>query len=279
MELINESLRHHPLLRPSRVLRETRAGQLASLYKINLSDPRAVQIAAAAGSSAVWLCNEHVPNDWLNLENQIRAAALHDTDALVRVSKGSYSDYIRPLEAGAAGVMVPHVRTAEEARQAVKWTRFGPLGERPLDGGNVDGGYGQVSTADYVNFCNNERIVILQIESPEAVENVEAIAAVPGFDFLMFGPGDYSHLIGIPGQIHAPAVEAARRRVEAATIAHAKRGVAVAVPGTPKELLARGYGLVHTGADVIGLGQAVRGALSPFTGDAAIESPSIYGKH
>ena len=267
-----------PFLRASRVLREIRNGQLATLYKINLGDPRVIQIAAAAGASALWLCNEHVPNDWANLENQIRAAALHDTDVLVRVSKGSYSDYIRPLEAGAAGIIVPHVRSADEARQIVEWTRFGPLGKRPLDGGNADGGYGQVSTADYIAFSNAERILILQIESPEAVDNVEEIASVPGFDFLMFGPGDYSHLIGLPGQVRASEVEAARNRVEQAALQNKKWGVAVAVPGSADELLARGYRLVHTGADVIGLSQAVTAALAPFATHAARKSDSLYGR-
>lgn len=263
-------------LRPSRVLRELRAGQLATLYKLNLADPRVAGIAAQCGVSALWLCNEHVPNDWLNLENQIRAAALHDTDVLVRVTKGSYSDYIRPLEAGAAGIIVPHVATAEEARQVVTWARFHPLGRRPLDGGNADGGYAQVPTKEYVEFSNREKLVILQIESPEAVENVEAIAAMDGFDLLMFGPGDFAHLVGKPGDIGCPEVEAARRRVEAAALAHGKRCVAVAVPGSPEELLARGYSLVHTGADVVSLAQGVQAALAPFHSQEIPGNQSIY---
>ena len=82
------------------------------MAKINLADPRVIEIVGQAGLDAVWLCNEHVPNDWLNLENMIRAARLHDMDALVRVDKGSYGDFIKPLEAGAAGIIVPHVESA-----------------------------------------------------------------------------------------------------------------------------------------------------------------------
>tara|TARA_R100000027_G_scaffold53229_1_gene42032 strand:- start:7651 stop:8421 length:771 start_codon:yes stop_codon:yes gene_type:complete len=255
-----------------------RAGQLSTLYKINLSDPRVAEIAAREGASALWLCNEHVPNDWLNLENQIRAAALHDTDAIVRVAKGSYSDYIRPLEAGAAGIMVPHVATEGEAYQAVKWTRFHPLGQRPMDGGNADGGYATINTQDYVSFSNREKLLILQIESPEALENVDAIAAVEGFDLLMFGPGDYAHLIGKAGNINDPEVVAARRRVESAALENGKRCVAVAVPGTPEELLSRGYSLVHTGADVVSLNQGLKAALEPYhTHSEPNKSDSLYG--
>jgi len=267
------------ILRPSRILREMREGKLATLYKLNLSDPRIAQIAAQAGVSALWLCNEHVPNAWLNLENQIRAAALHDTDAIVRVAKGSYSDYVRPLEAGAAGIMVPHVRTAEEALQVVLWTRFHPLGQRPMDGGNADGGYAQMPTGEYVEFSNREKIVILQIESPEALANVDAIAAVEGFDFLMFGPGDYAHLIGKPGDIACREVDAARREIEAAALAHGKRCVAVAVSGTMEDLLNRGYSLVHTGADVVSLAQGVQAAIEPFSSTTTLNTTdSLYAQ-
>ncbi|MBC7367099.1 MAG: aldolase, partial [Undibacterium sp.] len=85
--------------RVSRVLKLLREGQLPTTLKINLSDPRVIEIAGLSGVDAVWLCTEHVPNDWLSLENQIRAARVHNIDTLVRVGRGSYSDYIRPFEA------------------------------------------------------------------------------------------------------------------------------------------------------------------------------------
>ncbi|MDZ4287695.1 MAG: aldolase, partial [Prosthecobacter sp.] len=83
--------------RSSRILREIRAGKRATVFKLNLIDPRIVELAGLSGASAVWLCNEHVPNDWLNLEHQVRAAKLHDMDTIVRVSKGSYSEYVKPF--------------------------------------------------------------------------------------------------------------------------------------------------------------------------------------
>ena len=95
-------------LRPSRLLRELRAGKCATSFKINLADPRIIELCGLAGFSTVWICNEHVGNDWFNLENQIRAAKLYDMDTIVRVEKGSYSDYVKPFEADATGIMVPH---------------------------------------------------------------------------------------------------------------------------------------------------------------------------
>lgn len=239
--------------RPSRVLKRLRGGQLPTVLKINLSDPRVTEIAGLCGVDAVWLCTEHVSNDWIGLENQIRAARIHDVDTLVRVGRGSYSDYIRPLEADATGIIVPHVANADEARQIVDWVRFHPVGKRALDGGNIDGQFCQLPIDQYLQHSNSERIVILQIESPEALEQVDAIAAVPGFDLLLFGPGDFSHRIGKPGQLDHPRVVAARKRVAAAARAHGKFAMTAGLIAPFAELVAEGYQLFGLGADVVGL--------------------------
>ena len=205
-------------LRPSRILRELRAGQNSTVIKLNLGDPRIVELAGLSGASAVWLCNEHVPNSWLNLEHQVRAAKLHDLDTIVRVNKGGYSEYVKPFECDATGIMVPHVTSAEEARNVVDMVRCRPLGSKALDAGNMDGLFCQVPLADYAHHCNTEKFVILQIESPEALEVVEEIAAVPGFDMLLFGAGDFSHRIGKLGQATHPEVVAARITEDAALV-------------------------------------------------------------
>jgi 4-hydroxy-2-oxoheptanedioate aldolase len=159
-------------LRPSRILREIRAGQNSTVIKLNMGDPRIVELAGLAGASAVWLCNEHVPNSWLNLEHQVRAAKLYDMDTIVRVNKGGYSEYVKPFECDATGIMVPHVTSADEARNVVDMVRCRPLGSKALDAGNMDGLFCQVPLAEYAQHCNTEKFVILQIESPEALEVV-----------------------------------------------------------------------------------------------------------
>jgi len=237
-------------MRPSRVLREIAEGKLASCLKSNLADPRVTEMAGMAGFSAIWLCNEHVPGDWITLEHCVRAAKLHDLDVIVRISKGSYSDYVKPLECDATGIMVPHVASAEEARNIVDLCRFGPLGRRALDGGNTDGAFCRLPIEEYLAASNREKFIILQIESPEAVEAVDEIAAVQGYNFLLFGPGDYSHRIGKPGRVQDPEVLAARQRVEAAALKHGKRGFAVGANGTPQELLQRGYAIANLASDV-----------------------------
>jgi 4-hydroxy-2-oxoheptanedioate aldolase len=251
-------------LRSSRILRELRAGKQPTCFKLNLGDPRVIELCGLSGASAVWICIEHVCNDWFNLENQIRAAKLYDVDTIVRVEKGSYSDYVKPFESDATAIMVPHVKTAEEARHIVEMTRFHPLGRRALDGGNADGRYCQIPMADYMAHSNSERLLIFQIESPEALENVEAIAAVPGFDMLLFGPGDFSHLIGKPGQINAPEVVAARKRVGAAARKHGKFVMAPGLMAPRPVLEAEGYRVFTLGADVLGLGEYFKAKLTAF---------------
>ncbi|MEI9893172.1 MAG: aldolase/citrate lyase family protein [Chthoniobacter sp.] len=263
-------------LRPSRILRELRNHQNATVIKLNLGDPRIIELAGLAGASAVWLCNEHVPNDWLNLEHQIRAAKLYDMDTIVRVSKGSYSEYVKPFECDATGIMVPHIASAAEARAVVEMVRYRPLGSKALDAGNMDGLFCQVPLTDYVTHCNTEKFVILQIESPEALELVEEIAAVPGFDALLFGAGDFGHRIGRLGQATHPEVVAARKRVHAAALQHGKHVAVASLFGQKAQLIEEGARIFTLGADVIEMGNAFRKLVTDFEGRTAAAADSVY---
>jgi 4-hydroxy-2-oxoheptanedioate aldolase len=171
--------------------------------------------------------------------------------------------------------MVPHVKTAEEARHIVEMTRFHPMGRRALDGGNQDGRYCQVPMADYLAHSNTERLLIFQIESPEAVENVEAIAAVPGFEILLFGPGDFSHLVGKAGQINAPEVVVARQRVAAAAMKNGKYMMAPGMLAPRATLEAEGYRIFTLGADVLGLADYMQSKLKSFREGATTTDAKI----
>ena len=96
-------------MRPSRTLELLRAGKPAFSVKLNTSDPRIAEIAAMVGMPCLWVDMEHTANDYFVTEQQIMIAKAYNTDVLARVPRGSYSDYIRPLELDAAGLMVPHI--------------------------------------------------------------------------------------------------------------------------------------------------------------------------
>ena len=251
-------------IRRSRTLELLRAGKIVMSVKLNTTDPRVVEIAAMMGIPCIWVDMEHTPNDYFVTENQIRAGKIYDTDILVRVPRGSYSDYIRPLELDAAGIMVPHVMSVEDAKKVVHMTRFHPIGRRPMDGGNADGNYCNIpSAAEYNRQCNEQRFTIFQIEDPEAMDQIEEIAQVPGYDILFYGPGDYSHSIGHSGDMSHPDVVAGFKKVADAARKYGKFAGTVGSPANAKELVEMGYQFINLGSDVGALSSFFRG-LSEF---------------
>lgn len=240
-------------MRTSQVLTKLRKGQTVSCFKINLCDPRSVEIAALAGFDCVWVDQEHVGQDWNTLASNVWASKAHDTDIMVRVARGAYSDYVKPLELDATGIMVPHVMGLEDAKQVVKMTRFHPVGRRPMDGGNADGAYTFLDFNDYLKQANEQRFVVLQIEDKEPLAELDEIAALDGYDMLFFGPGDFSQSIGAPGEWNHPQLIAARQKVAETARRHGKFAATVGSPANLDELLAMGYQFVSLGADVVGL--------------------------
>ena len=236
------------------MLRQMRAGKVATCTKLNLSDPRAAEIAAMCGFDCIWIDLEHVPNNMKDVEDAVRAAKIYDVDVLTRVSKGCYSDICRPLEGDSTGVMVPHLMSLEEAKEIVYFTKFHPIGRRPLDGGNADGAYCLVDANDYLKQANEERFTVVQIEDPEPLAELEEIAALPGIDMLFFGPADFSQGIGAPNSAD-PRIDETRRLVAKVARKHGKFAGTVGGPGNFDNLVAMGYTFISTGADEVALWQ------------------------
>lgn len=265
-------------MRLSRVLAKLRAGQTANCFKINLESSRAVEIGALCGFDCLWLDTEHVANNWSALEKQILATKAHGADCLVRVARGSYSDLIRPLELDATGIMVPHVMSLQDAQNIVQQTRFHPIGRRALDGGNADGDYARTPIDEYLRAANEQRFVILQIEDPEPLDDLEAIAALDGVDMLFFGPGDFSQGIGAPGEWDHPLIAGTRRRVAQVCQANGKFAGTVGSPANLDELLALGYHFISLGADVVGLSNYCSSIISEWKKrDPAPRTAGVYG--
>jgi 4-hydroxy-2-oxoheptanedioate aldolase len=240
-------------MRQSRVLQKLRAGEVVNCFKLNLSCPRGADLAAAAEFDCIWVDLEHTATDWDTLEKQIYAAKSRDVDVMARCARGGYSDYIRCFELDAAGIMVPHIMNLEDAKKVVWMTRFHPVGRRPFDGGNADGVFCRVPPADYIKQANEQRFVVVQIEDPEPLDDLEAITALDGIDMIFFGPGDFSHSIGHPGEFGHPLVVETRKRVAAAAKKYGKSAGTLGSPENMNELIDLGYNFINIGADVIGL--------------------------
>ncbi|NHN32773.1 HpcH/HpaI aldolase family protein [Paenibacillus agricola] len=265
-------------MRPSRVLRKLRAGKVALCTKLNLSDARGAEIAAMSGFDCIWTDMEHVGNDWSSVEKQIMAGKMYDVDTIVRVARGSYSDYIRPYEMDATSIMVPHIMSLKDAKAVVRSTKFHPLGLRPVDGGNADGAYCHIEFMDYIRQANEERFNVLQIEDVEALEELEEIIALPGLDMIFFGPGDFSQSIGAPGQMNHPLLIETRKQIAELSIKHNKYAGTVGSIDNYAELVDMGYRFISVGADVIALGQYYRGIVDEIEKRVSGRIQSVYAE-
>lgn len=237
-------------MRNSRVLKIMREGGVALSTKCNLADPREAEIAAACGFDCVWIDLEHVPNDMMTVGEFVRAAKIYDCDILTRVGRGSYSDMIRPLEADSTGIMVPHLMSLEEAKRIVYYSKFYPIGRRPVDGGNSDTGYGSIGMEEYVRTANEQRFVVVQIEDPEPMRELEEICALPGIDMIFFGPADYSQGIGKPFQFNAPEIAEASEKIARTARKYGKFAGTTSGAAPLGRLAEWGYQFINVGADV-----------------------------
>jgi 2-dehydro-3-deoxyglucarate aldolase/4-hydroxy-2-oxoheptanedioate aldolase len=185
------------LLAEGGVVRMFGVGQMIS--------PKLVEIVGEHGGfDALWLDAEHAGITMKEIEWATMAARSYGMDHFVRLPATDYAAIMRPLEAGAGGVMVSMVRSAAEAEQAVRWAKFWPRGERGMNGGNRDGRYGLTPLAEYVPRANADTFVGIQIETAGALASIAEIAAVPDVDLLFVGPADLSQLLGVPGDFENP---------------------------------------------------------------------------
>lgn len=255
-------------MRESQVLRKLKAGKIASCFKVNFVDARVSELVAISGFDCVWIDQEHIGQDWSDVAANIWATKAHNVDIMVRVSRGGYSDYIRPLELDATGIMVPHIMGLEDAKKVIEMTRFYPLGRRPIDGGNTDGSYTALDFNDYLQQANEQRFIVLQIEDPEPLDDLEAIAALDGYDMLFFGPGDFSQGIGAPGEWMHPKLIETRKIVAKVANKYGKFAGTVGSTDNLDELVSMGYHFVSIGADVVGLKNYCENLVSSFHGSS-----------
>lgn len=242
-------------MRKSRVMKKLKSGEIALSTKINLSDPVSVELAGIAGFDCVWLDMEHVPCDWSTVCNMVRTAKMYDMDAMVRVSKGSYSDLIKPFETDATGIIYPHLMNFNEARQVVYYTKFHPVGRRPIDGGNADAKYCQIDIKEYIKQANTERFVMVQVEDPEVLDDFEKIVRLEGIDIVFFGPGDFSQGIGTPGDFQNPLLLETRRKIAEICKRYGKYCSTPCGIAQLKEYIDMGYNFINLGSDILGLGE------------------------
>ena len=190
------------------------AGELSVGVGVRLS--RTVEIAKAmrvAGFDWLFLDLEHGIMT-LDTAAQIATAAI-DTgiSPIVRVPYGEFAMATRMLDNGALGIIIPHVDTAAEAEEIARRLRLPPLGHRSLGGSSAALGWGSYGVREASEALNAANLLVVMLETPQAIENADAIASVDGIDVLLIGTNDLAAEMGIPGEFEHERIVAAYRRL------------------------------------------------------------------
>jgi 2-dehydro-3-deoxyglucarate aldolase/4-hydroxy-2-oxoheptanedioate aldolase len=235
----------------NRVKKLLKAGKKTAGSWSQLCSSASTEVLCRAGFDWLLIDLEHSPNDLQTLFAQLQAMS---GSGVVPIVRSPWNDQVwikRILDAGAYGVMIPSVNTKEQAVAAVGACKYPPQGFRGIAGSPRAAGYGR-DTASYLKRANDEILVILQVETPQAIENLDAIGSVPGVDALFIGPMDLSTSMGYLGNPAHPEVQAAMARVEAkAKALGLPLGTISAGWDQAKALYERGYQMVTLMSDVI----------------------------
>lgn len=224
---------------------------------VKLPTPEVVEVLALAGLDFLVIDNEHAVMNPQAVSTMIGIARGHGIIPFVRVPSHEPRDAQAFLDAGAAGLVLPHVDDAAQAQRAVASCRFPPLGTRGVSNSGRAGGWGSTSLPDYLRNGNENVILIAQLESRTAMENAAAIAGTEGIDAVMVGPADLAVSSGLP--LGDPALTALTEATEMAcaraghtlgTTAHDGSGAA--------QRFARGYHFVVVATEIALLTRATR---------------------
>jgi 2-keto-3-deoxy-L-rhamnonate aldolase RhmA len=243
---------------PSRRIRnKLETGERVFGVTIQLAGPDNVEIAGSAGLDFVWIDAEHGTMDLGDINGLLRAADAVGVDSIVRVPDHNPSFIQRVLDAGATGIMAPHVRNVADGASIVAAAKFAPAGIRGACPATRSVGHLTSDWPTAYRRANDDVLVFGLIEDPEGVENVEDIAQESGLDGLLFGPFDLAQTFGLDGDIAHPEIVKMHDRVTAATREAGIEYVALGgwEPGEPEDWAKNGRmfnvsgdrGLLHVG--------------------------------
>lgn len=216
---------------------------------LHLAHPAATEAMASAGYDFLFLDNEHGPASLQDTLLQLHVLSGSDVAPVVRVPWNDPIYLKRVLDIGVTSVMIPMIETAEQAKAAVAACRYPPNGVRGFGPWREIGNGADL--ADYVRHAHEELLIIGQIESVKAVENIDAIAAVEGLDLLYIGPNDLSGSVGRFREFeHRDVVQAIDRAFDGIKRAGKPAGIVPYGPRTTADLFKAGYAMLAAATDV-----------------------------
>jgi 4-hydroxy-2-oxoheptanedioate aldolase len=233
---------------------------------LNLGSPVTVEIAGLAGFDWILIDHEHGPGGEDTLLHQLHAASATPAFPVVRIAQNDTPRFKRVLDMGALGVMVPYVSTAAEARAAVSAMRYPPHGVRGVAKFNRGAGFGG-DFEEYYAHAHERLLTVIQIETTEAINKIDEIAAVDGADVLFVGPTDLSYNMGIRDQLESAQFTEALKRVSDAAVKHGKAaGILVHNNALVPKMRDLGYTFTALGSDGGGVRAGLLGFLAALKG-------------
>jgi 2-keto-3-deoxy-L-rhamnonate aldolase RhmA len=224
-----------------------------------MNSPEVTEMLTAAGFDWLWIDLEHSTIDVEGAQRILQAAG-SNCPCVLRVPCGDQVWTKKILDIGAAGVIIPGIKSAREAAEIVQFCRYPPQGTRSI-GLSRAHGYGMWFD-EYVATANQNVAVIMQIEHIAAVKDIDAIVKIQGIDALIIGPYDLSGTMGKTGQVRDPEVQAQVERVRQVCLDTGMPvGIFTTNPEEVKPLIEKGYTVIAVGIDTIFLGRALQQAL------------------
>ncbi len=216
---------------------------------LNTGSPILAEIAGRSGLDWCQLDMEHGSGSWEMLANQLMALEGTGAAPIVRLPTLEPVGFKRALDLGTHGLMIPNVSTPEEAQRAVSYSRYPPRGTRGVSSMNRSAHFG-ARFDESLKTAHERTLLVLQIESPEAVANAREIASIDGVDVLFVGPLDLSVNLGIPRQFdHPDFIEAAESVSEAARRNGKSSGILAFGTDGIATAYQRGFNMVAVGSD------------------------------
>lgn len=248
---------------------------LAGIWVCSAS-PLIAEICAGAGFDWLFIDGEHSPNDLQNVLAQLQAVRGYPVVPVVRPPVNEPVIIKQFLDLGVQSLIIPMVHTAEQAAAAVAACHYPPHGVRGV-GSALARSARWNRIPDYLNRAGETITVMVQIESAEAVENVEAIVATEGVDGIFIGPSDLAATMGVIGQQNHPdVVSAVLRAIKAARDAGKYAGVNAFDQNSARRYIEAGAHYVGVGADVALLARASESLAASFTGEQGGDAPASY---
>lgn len=244
--------------------RKLKEGKRALGAWLQIASPLTAEIMASAGFDWLVIDMEHGPGDMLTLVSQIHAIKSSHATPVVRAPWNDFVAIKRILDAGAWGLLIPYVNSKAEAQAAVRACKYPPEGNRGIAGSPRAAGYG-LNPNQYLQRANDQILVITQVETFEAVSNLDQILEVPGLDGVYIGPMDLSTSMGHLGNPRHPEVQKAISTIEAKTLAAKKiLGTLMGDWEQAKPLFEKGYQMVSCMADGVALARLATENVSRF---------------